>query len=279
MTQTTASETTTPRVVVLMAAYDASGTIREAVTSILDNSFRADLLVIDDCSPEPVAEVIADLLDAHPERLRVLRMPVNSRQSSCLNAGLYDSLPRGYDFVALMDADDIALPERLARQVAFLDAHPEVGACGTAMQTFDETTLAPMYVHRHPSDDEGIRQAMYFNSAMVHPSMMVRAEVFRLMGGYNPALQAAEDYELWRRIQSRWRLANLPEVLLRYRLSSKGQSMAGRRRQLAIRLRVQLLYFRPSAWRAWAGVALTLGLFVVPLRTLVAAKSAMWKDR
>ena len=278
MNYRSASEPATSRVVVLMAAYNASGTVREAVTSILDNTLAADLLVIDDCSAEPVAEVLADLLVAHPDRLRVMRMATNSRQSSCLNAGLFSVLPRGYDFVALMDADDVALPARLATQAAFLDAHPEVGACGSWMQTFDETTLQPMYVHRHPTDDEAIRAAMYFNSAVVHPSMMVRAEVFRLMGGYNPALQAAEDYELWRRIQTRWKLANIPEVLLRYRLSSKGQSMAGRRRQLGIRLRVQLLYFRPSAWRAWAGVALTLGLFVVPLRVLIAAKAALWKD-
>lgn len=273
-----ATETATPRVVVLLAAYNASKTIREAVTSLLSNTLAADILVIDDCSPEPVADVLADLVAAHPGRLRVMRMAKNSRQSSCLNAGLYEMLPRGYEFVALMDADDIALPERLARQAAYLDANPEVGAVGSWMHTFDETTLEPMYVHRHPTDDEGIRRAMFFNSAMVHPSMMVRAEVFRLMGGYNPALQAAEDYELWRRIQTRWKLANLPEVLLRYRLSSQGQSMAGRRKQLAIRLRVQLLYFRPGDWRAWAGVALTAALFVVPLRAVIAAKAALWKS-
>ena len=278
MNESTANHSATSRVVVLMAAYDAAATIGEAVRSILDNTLAADLLVIDDCSPRPMAEVLGDLLAAHPERLRVMRMPVNSRQSACLNAGLLEMLPKGYAYVALMDADDIALPERLAEQVAFLDAHPEIGAVGTWMQTFDETTLAPMYVHRHPVDDAGIRQAMYFNSAVVHPSMMVRAEVFRTMGGYNPVLQGAEDYELWRRIQSRWKLANLPRVLLRYRLSSKGQSMAGRRRQLAIRLKVQLIYFRPSAWRAWGGVLLTLMLFLVPMRALLFAKARMWRD-
>ena len=278
MNDPTANGSATPRVVVLMAAYDAAGTIAEAASSILDNTLAADLLIVDDCSPRPMADALAHLVATHGERLRVVRMPVNSRQSSCLNTALFEVLPKGYEFVALMDADDIALPQRLAEQVAFLDAHPDVGAVGTWMQTFDETTLEPMYVHRHPTDDDAIRDAMYFNSAMVHPSMMVRAAVFRTMGGYNPALQAAEDYELWRRIQSRWKLANLPVVLLRYRLSSKGQSMAGRRKQLAIRLRVQLLYFRPTKWRAWAGLAFTLALFVVPLRVLVNFKAAMWKE-
>ena len=273
-----ASQPATHRVVVLLAAYKANGTVREAAESILDNTLAVDLLVIDDCSPEPVADVLGDLLAAHPERMRLVRMAKNSSQAACFNFALHEVLGRGYDYVAVMDADDVALPGRFVAQVAFLDAHPDVGAVGTAMQTFDEVTLEPIYVHRHPSDDEAIRRAMFFNSAMVQPSAMIRAEVFRLMGGYNPAIQAALDYEFWRRIQTRWKLANLPEVLLRYRLSSGGQTMAGRRKQLSARLRVQLLYFVPGEWRAWAGVLLTLGLFVVPLRALIAAKSLMWKS-
>lgn len=273
-----ATETETPRVVVLLAAYNASKTIREAVTSLLSNTLAADILVIDDCSPEPVADVLADLVAAHPGRLRVMRMAKNSNQAACFNSALHEVVGHGYEFVAVMDADDVALPDRFARQVAFLDANPEVGAVGTWMQTFDETTLEPVYVHRHPTDDEGIRRAMCFNSAMVHPSAMVRAEVFRLMGGYNPAIQAALDYELWRRIQTRWKLANLPEVLLRYRLSSQGQTMAGRRKQLAARLKVQLLYFRPGEWRSWAGVAMTAAFFLVPLRAVIAVKAVLWKS-
>lgn len=254
------------RVAVLMAAYDAERTLRQAVDSILAQTMPADLLIVDDCSRRPVAEVLADLAD----RVTIHRMPANGGPSAARNAGLALLLAQGYDFVAVMDADDVAYPDRLAEQVAFLDAHPRVGAVGGWIHMREEASFAPVYVQGYPADDAAIRKAMFFNSAMAHPTVTFRASVLAEVGAYDVRTRTAEDFDLLRRVQQRAELANLPHVVLDYRLSLHGQSMGNRRRQLRDRLRVQLRYFDPRTWRAWAGVGWTLLLFLVPLRVKMA---------
>jgi hypothetical protein len=96
-----------------------------------------------------------------------------------------------------------------------------------------------------------------------HPTWMVRGSVLSQVGLYATAYRAAEDYELLRRITARFDVANLPEYLLDYRLSSGGISLRYRNRQLVDRLRIQLKYFAPLNWRAWAGVLRTLALLAL----------------
>ncbi len=254
------------RVAVLMAAYNADRTIRAAVDSILANTYAADLIIVDDCSRRPVGELLADLGD----RVTILTMARNVGPSAARNHGLAHVFAQGYDFVAIMDADDVSYPDRLGEQVAFLDGHPEVGAVGGWIRMMDEESFEPIYVQQYPTDDEDIRQAMFFNFAMAHPSIMFRAAVLKSDGEYDRGVRAAEDYDLLRRVQQSWKLANLPHVVLDYRLSLHGQSMGNRRRQLRDRLHVQLRRFDVGAWRAWAGVAWTLVLFVVPMRIKMA---------
>ncbi len=256
------------RVAVLMAAYNAERTIRQAVDSILANTFAADLFIVDDCSKVPVAVTLADLGD----RITVMRLPVNSGPSEARNQGLRRILAEGYEFVAIMDADDAAYPDRIALQVAHLDAHPDVGAVGGFIRMMEETSFEPVWVQQYPIDDDGIRRAMFFNFAMAHPTILFRSTVLAAAGDYDRAMRTAEDYDLLRRIQRSWRLANLPRVVLDYRLSLHGQSMGNRRRQLHDRLMVQLRGFEPLAWRAWVGVLWTLVLFLVPMRVKMALK-------
>ena len=99
-----------------------------------------------------------------------------------------------------------------------------------------------------------------------HPTWMVRAGVFRKLGGYSPTYYAAEDYELIRRIASHYDVTNIPEYLIDYRISSGGMSANNRKRQLVDRLRIQLKYFKPFNHHAWIGVARTLALLIVPLK-------------
>lgn len=264
--ETTEHDRPKSRVAVLMAAYNADRTLRAAVDSILANTCAADLIIVDDCSRRPVAELLADLGD----RVTVLTMERNAGPSAARNRGLAHIFAAGYDFVAIMDADDVSYPDRLGEQVAFLDAHPDVGAVGGWIRMMDEESFEPVYVQQYPADDEGIRQAMFFNFAMAHPSIMFRAEVLRSDGEYDRGMRTAEDYDLLRRVQRTWKLANLPHVVLDYRLSLHGQSMGNRRRQLRDRLHVQLRRFDATAWRAWAGVAWTLVLFLVPMRIKMA---------
>jgi glycosyltransferase involved in cell wall biosynthesis len=259
-----------------MAAYNSEKTIRQAVTSLLAGTIPCQLYVIDDCSRIPVADVLAP----QPARVEVIRLAQNAGPAGARNAGLKHILAKNYNYIAVMDADDISYPDRLAKQVAFLDRNPKVGAVGTWARFFDEATGATVFNQRTPVQSDAIRKAMFFNSGIVHPSVMIRAEALRRVGFYSGDYPAAEDYELLRRIATQFELANLPEILLDYRLSSRGMSIGKRRRQLFDRLRIQLKYFEMLEWRAWAGVVQTSLLFLIPRKVVVAWKSErIWRPR
>jgi len=250
------------QIAVLMPAYNAERTIREAVDSVLANTQTCDLFIIDDCSRVPVAEVIGP-----HERVEIIRLDKNRGLSGALNIGLAHILERGYRYIARMDADDFSYPDRLAKQLAFMEANPQVGAVGTSVRFVNEESGAIRY-HEAPLDHEAVRRRLFFNNAFVHSTWMLRAEVPKTYGFYSAEYPAAEDYEYLRRIAPHVALANLPDYLLDYRIVTTSVSVTKRRRQLYDRLRIQFAYFEWLEWRAWAGAATTLLLFAVPLKWL-----------
>ena len=174
----------------------------------------------------------------------------------------------------MMDADDISHPERLAKQAAFLRTHPDIALVGAWARFFDENTREVVYHFRPPSTSHDIREALFLNSCIMHPTWMMRTQALGECGLYSTSYPAAEDYELLRRIGKRFDLANLPEFLLEYSLSMSGISLKNRRRQLLDRLRIQGKYFDPSQARAWLGMARTLAMFAVPRGVVSAYRAA-----
>ncbi len=260
------------KVAVLMAAYNADATVREAVDSILASTMPVDLFVVDDCSRVPVQELLGS-----PPGVTFIRLPRNGGLAAALNAGLKHILPLGYKYIARMDADDISYPHRFAAQVAFMERHPEVGMVGSGARFIDDKTGAPVMHYAPPLDPEQIRNAMYFNNCFVHPTWLLRSEVMARLGPYSLDYPAAEDYELVRRIASQVVLANVGDFLLDYRISSGGISVSKRRRQLLDRLRIQFRYLDATEWRCWAGMVKTLLLFVIP-RKVVSVLKAEWRS-
>ncbi len=261
-------------IAVLMPAYNADKTIRSAVDGILASTVPCDFYIVDDCSRIPVAERLGEM-----QGVEIIRLQQNHGLAAALNVGLQRILPLGYEYVARMDADDISYPDRLAKQLDFLKKNPSVAMVGSWCRYFDERTGMPLHILTKPVDSMAVRKTLFFNNAICHPTAMIRADVLRQVGPYSLDYPVAEDYELVRRIATRFDIANLPEVLLDYRVSSQGQSLARRRRQLYDRLRIQLKYFEASEWRAWAGVAQTLGLFAFPAKFLSMVKSSLGVDK
>src|SRR3977135_4649997 len=148
-------------VAVLMAAYNADATVREAVDSVLASAIPVVLFVIDDCSRVPVQE----LLGSRPG-VTFIRLPRNGGLAAALNAGLKHILPLGYKYIARMDADDISYPHRFAAQVAFMERHPEVGMLGSGARFIDDKTGAPVMYYAPPLDPEQIRKAVVFNKCV-----------------------------------------------------------------------------------------------------------------
>lgn len=201
-----------PCVSVLMPVYEGERYLEEAIESILNQTFRDfELIVIDDGSTDGTAGIVERYRRADG-RIRVFEQ-ANHGLAATLNRGL--ELAQG-EYVARMDADDISLPERLAVQVAFMNANRQVGICGTWVETFDSIDLK---VLRLPTDDATIRSWLLFESVLPHPSIVMRREVLLKAGlSYDETCLHAEDYDLWVRASRRTALANVSEVLLRYRL-------------------------------------------------------------
>ena len=196
--------------------------------------------------------------------MTIIRFERNRGPGAARNAALGRILAGGYKYAAIMDADDISHPTRLAVQCEFLDNHPRVGAVGSWVRLFDDQTGETVFSLNRAADPESVRKLLFFNVGISHATTVFRVDALREVGVYDETYAAAEDYELMRRIATRYDLANIPECLLSYRISPGGQSRSRRHRQLYDRLRTQLKYFEPMEWRAWAGVAKTLIAWLVP---------------
>lgn len=210
-----------PRVTVLMPVYNGEAHLREAVGSILAQTFTDfELLAIDDCSTDGSAELLASYGD---ERVRLIRNEHNLGQVATLNRGLREALG---ELVARLDQDDIMLPARLERQVAFLDANPRVALVATWMDFVDPSGRV-IWELRDRLDDfpELIYLILTDELPLPHPTVMFRREPVLALGGYDEAVRYAEDRDLWRRLAlERHEARMLPELLVRYRVHEGQQS-------------------------------------------------------
>jgi hypothetical protein len=176
-----------------------------------------------------------------------------------------------------MDADDVSHPHRFTTQIAFLERHPEIALVGSGARFIDDRNGALVMYYVPPLTHDEIRKALYFNNCFVHPTWLWRREALAAVGPYSLDYPAAEDYEFMRRVVMRTIVANVPDYLLDYRISTGGISISKRKRQLLDRLKIQIKYLEPLQWRAWAGMAKTLALFVVP-RSIVTTLKAEWRS-
>jgi GT2 family glycosyltransferase len=221
----------TPTVSVSMAVYDAERWLAEAVESILGQSFADfELIAVDDGSRDG-SRAILESFAARDPRVRVIARPHGGLVAT-RNAAL--AAARG-ELVAVMDADDVAHPERLARQVAYLRAHPEVLAVGAEVEIVDPDGW-PIRKGGLPLEHAAIDAALLRGrgEAITHPVATFRREALLAVGGYREAYHHAEDLDLCLRLAERGRLANLPETLLRYRhhLRKTSNACAGEHRRI-----------------------------------------------
>jgi len=198
-----------PLVTVLMPVYNGEKHLAEAVQSILDQTYRNfEFLVMDDGSTDGSAEIIASFKD---ERIMLNRAENNEGITKTLNRGI--GIAKGF-YIARMDCDDISHPQRLMRQVNFLEEHPETGVLGTAIEQIKKN--GPGKTKRWPATDAEIKINMLFQNPLYHPTVMVRREALANTR-YPESMRYAQDYSLWTALSPVTRFANLPEALLRYR--------------------------------------------------------------
>ncbi len=211
-----------PRISVAMSVYNNAPYLAEAIESILGQSFGDfEFLIVNDGSRDGSGEII-DAYAARDPRIRAIHQP---------NRGLIASLNRLIGEaqappIARMDGDDIAMPERFERQLAFLDAHPDYGVVGTSTHDIDEQGRLSPNSDFHPLDHASFVAVLEDGPLLCHPSVMMRRDLVREAGGYRAAFAHCEDYDLWLRLAARTKLCSLPDRLLHYRLSDTQVSTA-----------------------------------------------------
>jgi hypothetical protein len=197
---------------VVMPVYNSDRYLDEAIWSIRRQTLTGyEFVIINDGSSDRSGGILRQHA-ADDQRMRVLEQS-NQGYIPSLNRGCTEA--RG-DFIARMDADDISLPDRLAKQAAYLQAHPEVAVVGGSALVLGTSSPEPTY-WRFPTSPAEIKRTLLSGNALAHPTVMMRRGVFLAVGGYRTGFLGAEDYDLWLRIAETHDLANLSDVLLHYR--------------------------------------------------------------
>ena len=203
-----------PTISVLMPVYNTERYLKQAMESVLAQSFEDfEFLILDDGSTDHSVNVIRHFAE-HDDRIRFF--PLEHRgYVSLLRRGLNHC--RG-EFVARMDSDDICMPDRFEKQINFMRANLEVVACGSRITVVDPFG-SPVDQPQHKLTHEDIEQELLngVGWAMVHPVVMMRREAVMKVGGYRDDLAVSEDLDLFLRLAEHGKVANLPEVLLHYR--------------------------------------------------------------
>ncbi|MFB9844067.1 glycosyltransferase family 2 protein [Mucilaginibacter ginsenosidivorans] len=207
-----------PLVSVIMPVYNSAPYLREAVESILNQSYRHfEFLIFNDGSTDESGAILASYRD---ERIKLTDCGENKGYIHWLNEGIKNA--KGV-YIARMDSDDVALAGRLEKQVSYLQEHAAIGLCGCRVQPIRDGLLGKIW--DYPVSDAAIRIAFLFQNPLAHPAVLIRRgllEQYQLF--YDAAYYPAEDYFMWFRLRDKTQFHNLDEVLLHYRLHDRQTS-------------------------------------------------------
>ena len=222
------------KLTVLMPVYNAELYIKEAVDSILSQTFsNFEFLIFNDGSTDRSADFIRAYNDS---RIKFFDFQQNHGLVHHLNNGM--AIARG-QYIARMDADDISLPNRLMQQVRFMDDNPDIIASGAWMKSIGISEK----VLKYPTEPDIIRAQMIFDCPIAHPTVILRREVFVASYCYSDNYEHTEDYELWIRISKNFKISNLDQVILLYRRhhSQVTHLHNFRQRETSLKLQITLL--------------------------------------
>ncbi len=207
-----------PRVSILMAVYNAGHYLKESIDSILGQTFTDfELIIVDDASTDNSREIILSYSDP---RIVFIQNAKNLRLVKSLHVALKHA--RG-EYIARQDADDISESARLAQQVKFLNQNPDVALVGANAVYIDKNS-APYKLWEVPETHEELIEKLKEGSCFCHGSVMFRKSCIETVGFYREKMLSAEDYDYWLRISEKFRVANISEILYRYRRIISGIS-------------------------------------------------------
>jgi glycosyltransferase involved in cell wall biosynthesis len=242
-----------------MPAYNAERFIGESITSILNQDFSDfELLVIDDSSSDSTPEIVQSMA-ANDPRIRLVRNPKNLGVGGTRAVGVENA--KG-EFIAWQDADDISEPNRLSSQISVLESDPNIGVVGGFIQFFSGKYVGK--TRRYASEDKLLRSRIFRQNPIAHPVATFRSSVYKEIGNYID-LRLSEDIEMCLRVGTRYKFANVQEVLVRYRQVDSSLTRATIRQMEWIAISLRFRYKGHAAynfglydWLFLVGQTLTL---------------------
>ncbi len=202
-----------PKVSVLMSVFNCQDYVGQAIESILSQTFKDfEFIIIDDGSKDKTKDILLAWAEKDP-RIKVVANPENIGLTKSLNKAI--KMAQG-EYLARQDADDVSLPERLEKQVDFLDNHQSVKLLGTFGYAIDKEGRI-LKKEILPTSSRRIKRALIKMNPFFHTSVMIRKEILDRVGGYNEKFLVVQDYELWFRILRIAEGENLPLFLVKKR--------------------------------------------------------------
>jgi len=199
---------------VVMPVCNGEKYLKEAIESILNQTYRDfEFIIVNDGSTDKTEDII---LSYHDPRIRYVKNKTNLQIVKTPNKGIKLSCGK---YIARMDADDISLPNRLEKQVYFLDNHPDIGVVGTSYHIIDKNGNKLYDTIHMPQKDGLIRWRLFFSVPLVHPAVMIRRDVISKVNGYGSAIikmrekYGAQDYDLWRKLFTKTKFYNIQKNL------------------------------------------------------------------
>lgn len=212
-----------------MPVYNAEKFLHDAIDSVLKQSFENfELIAIDDGSTDESGKILDEYADLDPRI--IVRHRENRGLVSTLNESI--SIAKG-SYIARLDSDDIAFPNRFEDQAAILAANPDVVLVAGCFEVFDEDSE---YLYREvvPERDEDIKRSMYLRNPIGHSSVMFRKEAFDRVGGYSDDCGPTEDYELWSRLAKIGKFHSLEHAVFKWRVNTQGITSTKNKEQAKI---------------------------------------------
>ena len=216
-----------------MSVYNTEKFLKESITSILSQTLTDfEFIIVDDASTDKSIEIVKSFND---QRILLIEKSNNEGLPTCLNIGLEAAKGK---YIARMDADDIALPERLQVQFDFLEKNPDVGLCGSWFTRFGECKTQLV---KPPLCHAEIKVALLFDTPLAHPTIMFRRELFQEKKlYYDPLHIRSEDWGLWRKCAVHMKIRNIPTNLLKYRVVNSSLSNTKNQEREAVLKKIDL---------------------------------------
>ena len=209
-----------PKIGVVMPVYNAEKYLSQALDSILCQTYQNfEIIAIDDASTDRSLEILSSYSNKD-RRVRIFTNKQNQGVTKTLNYGILMSRS---EYIARMDADDVALPERFALQAAFLNKHKDIFIVGSRFDSLSENLERIIWRNDVPVESGEVGSTLLQRCCIGHPTVMMRRRVFEVLGGYSekPEHYTIEDYEFWLRASKKFKLANLPQFLLKHRVHNQ----------------------------------------------------------